>query len=98
MSDRPPLSHLTHASLAAIDRITLAELDRPLLDARLDPIVAGIAIGRETVEHLDDHAADLLELGDAEAARGAGRRAEPDARGHHRLLRIERHAILVAGD
>ena len=50
------------------------------------------------VEHLDDQLADLPELGDAEAARGRGRRAEADARGDHRLLGIERHAVLVAGD
>ena len=34
----------------------------------------------------------------AEAARGGGRRAETDARGDEGLLRIEGHAVLVAGD
>src|SRR5436305_11374743 len=53
---------------------------------------------RQHVEHLDDHVADLAEFRDAEAAGGTGRRAEPHARGHHRLLGIERDAILVAGD
>ena len=53
---------------------------------------------RQHVEHLRDQVADLPELGDAEAARGAGRRAEPDARRDRRLLRIERDAVLVAGD
>ena len=42
---------------------------------------------RQAVEHLDDQLADLLELGDAEAARRGGRRAEADAGGDHRLLR-----------
>ena len=37
-------------------------------------------------------------LGDAEAAGGAGRRAEPHARGDRGLFRIERDAVLVAGD
>ena len=57
-----------------------------------------LAVRRQAVERLDDQFADLGELGDAEAARGRGGRAEPDARGHHRLLRVERDAVLVAGD
>ena len=59
---------------------------------------ASDALGRQRIEHLDDQLADLAELGDAEAARGAGRRAEPDAGRDRRLLRIERDAVLVAGD
>src|SRR5713226_4312554 len=56
------------------------------------------ALLREHVEHLDDQLADLLELGDAEAAGGAGRRSQADAGSHRGLLRIERNAVLVAGD
>src|SRR6478736_4608173 len=107
MSDRPPLSH-RHAragtgsrssrSFLAIDLIALAKLDGALLDARLDRPIALIAVRRKAVEHLDDHAADRLELGDAEAARRSCRRAEPDAGSDHRLLRIEWHAVLIAGD
>ena len=50
------------------------------------------------VEHFGDHAADLLEFGDAKAARGRRRRAEAKARGDERRFRIERDAVLVAGD
>src|SRR5882757_1852439 len=38
------------------------------------------ALLRQHIEHLDDHLADLAEFRDAEAARRAGRGAEPDAR------------------
>src|SRR5215212_10609177 len=56
------------------------------------------ALGRKRVEHLGDQFANMLELGHAKAAAGAGRRAEPDAGRDHWLLRIERDAVLVAGD
>src|SRR5689334_22694208 len=36
---------------------------------------------RQRIEHFGDHAADLLELGDAKAARGRGRGAETQTRG-----------------
>src|ERR1700720_3937249 len=67
-------------------------------DARLCLRILITAAFRQRVEHFRNHFADLPELGDAEAARGAGRRTEPDTRRDHRLLRIERNAILVAGD
>ena len=44
----------------------------------LDGGIALVAIGGKPVEHLGDHVADGLELGDAEAARGAGRRARAE--------------------
>ena len=47
---------------------------------------------------LGNQVADLAELGNAEAAAGAGRSAEPHAGRHRRFLRIERDAVLVAGD
>src|SRR5215470_17671921 len=62
--------------------------ERILLDALL----------REDIKHLDDQLAHLLELGNAEAAGGAGGSAEAYPRRHRRLLRIERDAVLVAGD
>src|SRR4051812_5248739 len=42
--------------------------------------------------------ADLAELGDAEAARRAGRRSQTHARGDGELLRIARDRVLVDGD
>src|SRR3954452_3725470 len=69
-----------------------------LANGRLDHRVLVAALLRQHVEHLDDHVADLAEFRDAEAAGGAGRRAEPHARGDHRLFRVERDAVLVAGD
>src|SRR5262245_57754758 len=96
MGDGPPLLS-PHAELS-VDRIALAEFDGTLLDARFHGGIAFIALGGKAVEYFDDHAADLLELGDAEAAGGSCRRAEADAGGDRGLLRIEWHAILVAGD
>ena len=72
--------------------------DRLCLHLGFDLGVAGFAVRRQAVEHLGHQAADVPELGDAEAARGAGRRADADARRDLRLLGIERHAVLVGGD
>ena len=69
-----------------------------LLDRRLDQRRGAVLRLRHRVEHLGDELPDLAELGDAETARRAGRRAEPDAGGHERLFRIERNAVLVAGE
>ena len=43
------------------------------------PRVAVVAVGDEAIEHFGIMLADLLELGDAEAARRAGRRCQADA-------------------
>src|SRR6266567_5820987 len=56
------------------------------------------ALVRERVEHLHDQLAHLLELGDAETAARPGGSAEAHPRRDRRLLRIERNAVLVAGD
>src|SRR5215207_1707380 len=56
------------------------------------------ALLRQHVENLGDQFAHVAEFCRAKAARRARRRAEPDAGGHHRLLRIERDAVFVAGD
>src|SRR5579864_3171611 len=53
------------------------------------------AAARQRVKHFGDHIADLPEFRDAEASRGAGRRAEPHARCDRGLFRIEWNAILV---
>ena len=56
------------------------------------------AILREPVEHVGDHVGDVAELGFAEASGGARRRADADSAGLHRRQRVERDAVLVAGD
>src|SRR4029079_5223138 len=81
-----------------VNGIAHAKLDGTLLHGGFDGAVALVAPGGKSVEHLDDHAADLLELGNAETARGARRRAQTHAGGDRGLLRIEGHAVLVAGD
>src|SRR5207245_2109933 len=53
---------------------------------------------RQRVQSFRAHAADLLELGNAKAARGRGRRAQAQARGDERGFGIEGDAVLVAGD
>ncbi|MPL75491.1 hypothetical protein SDC9_21315 [bioreactor metagenome] len=68
------------------------------LDGLFDLDVALFTIRGEPVDDLDDQPADLAELGLAEATSGAGRGAETHARGHRRLFRVERDAVLVAGD
>ena len=67
------------ASCSRVDREPPAQRGRLGLDLGLDGAVAGFAVLCQSVEHLRDHAADVAELGHAEAARGAGRRAEADA-------------------
>ena len=52
--------------------------------------VALLAILAQALEHVGDHVADLAELGGAEAAGGAGGRADADAAGLDRRQRIER--------
>src|SRR5215470_15274889 len=59
---------------------------------RLDTVL------RQNVKHLGDQCADLAELGGAEPAGGAGRRPETDAGRHRGFFRIERNAVLVAGN
>lgn len=52
----------------------------------------------EAVDHLDDPAGDLAELGFTEAARGTCGGAETDSAGDRRLFGVEGDAVLVAGD
>src|SRR3546814_12773225 len=68
-------------------------LERPVALRPVPLCMAG-----EAAQHAADEGAHLLELGAAEAARGGRRRAEADAGGHRRLIRIEGDAGLVAGD
>ena len=80
----------------AIIGSTYAEL-MPLFEAD-EQTEAILTLGPETLEHVGDHVGDVAELGDAEAAGGAGRRADADAAGLDRGQGIERDAVLVAGD
>src|SRR5204863_322746 len=65
---------------SSIYRKAPGEGDRLFLHLRFDLGITRLAIGGEAVEHLGHEAADMPELGDAEAARGAGWRADPDPR------------------
>src|SRR6185437_1753932 len=81
-----------------IDRETIGERLDPFLDRSFHQRRLTVLRLRDRAQDFGDHAADLLELRNAETARGRGRRAEPQARGDERLLGIERDAVLVAGD
>src|SRR5579883_2218337 len=64
----------------------------------LDEAVRVSALLRQHVEDLCNQCADLAKFRDPEAAGGAGRRAQPDAGSYGGLFRVERNAVLVAGD
>src|SRR5580704_11113241 len=64
----------------------------------LDLGVADRAVVGDTVEHVGNQVTDLAEFGRAEAARRAGRRAEPYPRGDRVFLGVARNAVLVDGD
>src|SRR5690606_33186630 len=82
-----------------VEREACAELLDLGTHSLLDAGIALVGVGDlEAVEHFRDQVTDLGELCGAEAAGRARRGAETDARGHERLLRVERDAVLVAGD
>src|SRR5215472_4423694 len=60
----------------------------------------GIAAGifRQALQHIADPQANLAEFGGSEATRRRRRRAQANARGDGRLLRVERDTVFVAGD
>src|SRR5882672_456370 len=87
-----------YAPSSNIDGKPADELRHLLPHGRFDQRILLDAFLRKDIEHLDDQLAHLLELGDAETARGAGRGAEADARSDRGLLRIEGNAVLVASD
>src|SRR5262249_32026970 len=88
----------SHGTSALIDRKSTDEFPYFLAHRGFGGRILFDALLREDVEHLDDQLAHLLEFGDAEAAAGAGGSAEAYPRRHRRFLRIERDAVLVAGD
>src|SRR5688572_15468065 len=66
--------------------------------ACLDLAIPLEAVRSQPVENIRDHVGDVAEFGLAEAARRAGGRSHPDPAGLDRRQRIERDAVLVAGD
>src|SRR5690242_336584 len=94
----PLYANFGFAALVVIDGKARREPFHLLANPRFHLRVFLDALLRQRVQHFDEHFADLTELGDAEPAAGPGRRAEPDTRGDGRLLRVERDAVLVAGD
>src|SRR6056297_3964015 len=91
-------THRAPCSEIGIDREAGAHLGDLAADLFLDRSISVLAIGGQTIGHLDDPVRDLAELGLAEAPRRARRCAKPNAGCDGRLFRIERHAVLVAGD
>src|SRR5262245_5794637 len=81
-----------------INREAPAKRNRFRFHSGFDFGVASLAVGCQAVDYLRHQAADMLELGDTEATRGARRRADADAGRDRRLLRVERHRVLVDGD
>src|SRR3712207_7706066 len=83
MIRRPPRSTLfPYTTLFRSAQVAYARLDR-----RLDFAIAFVALGPQPVQDVGDHVGNVAELGDAEAAGGAGRRPDADAAG----LRSEEH-------
>src|SRR3954464_8924848 len=66
------------ASALRIDREAFAQCADAFADISLDLRIALFAILAKPVENVGDHVADLAELARAEAARGAGGRADAD--------------------
>src|SRR5579871_1192160 len=83
---------------ALINRETGTQFLDARRNARFDLRIAGFAVLAQAVDDLGDQLADQPEFGRTEAARGRSGRAETDARGDERLFRVERYAVLVAGD
>src|SRR5690606_35388943 len=81
-----------------IDGEALAERADTPANIGLDIGVAMLALVAQGFEHVGDHVADFLKLRDTETARRTGRRADADAAGLDRRQRVERNAVLVAGD
>src|SRR3546814_4597995 len=67
--------------LSLIDGEAFAQSADAAPDIRLDVGVAVLTLVAQRLEHVGDHVADFLELGDAEAARRAGGRSDADAAG-----------------
>ena len=60
--EQTPLAIRYSLLAPSIDRKTPAQSHGFGLDLRLDLAIAGFTVPGETIEHLDDHAADVAEL------------------------------------
>src|SRR5690606_9725148 len=80
-----------------VDGEGFAQFANAAADALLDLRIAFIAVPAHALDHFGDQAADLAELGRPEPAGRARRRPQANARGHERRARVERNAVLVAG-
>src|ERR1700728_4529674 len=98
VSRLPQLGQRIASPLPFVDREAADQALDLLAHARLGHCILLSVLLRQRVEHLGDHRAHLGECGDAEPARGPGRRPEPYARRDKGLCRIERNAVFVAGD
>ncbi len=74
------------------DRESFAHLAHIAADASVQTFIGGI------VQDLGYPGGDLLHLGCPHAARGHGRRAQPDSAGHRRFCRVVRDHVLVGMD
>src|SRR5690606_19286016 len=92
-----PSSGQGRASGRSVNREPVGQRPNLRLDGSLDQRRLPLRGLRDGIEDLADQAPDLLELGNAEAARRRRRRAEADAGGDEWLLRIVGDAVLVAG-
>src|SRR5665213_2756453 len=85
--------------ILSINRETAAEFTHARAHAGLHFGVAVLMVlVSQAVHHFHDQLADLAEFGGTEAAGSTGRRAQPDAGGDKRLLRVVRDGVLVGGD
>src|SRR5262245_53049921 len=80
-----------------VNREAAGQFLHALLHRRLDERRTAVTRLRNGVEHFGNQRTDLLELCNAETARGGRGRAETQTRGDKRLLRVERDAVLVTG-
>src|SRR5690606_31221655 len=89
----------TGLSLITVHRETVGKRDDLFLHGLFDSGIAFVGIGNlQAVENFGDQRTDFLEFSNAETTRRAGRRAKTNAGRDERLFRVERNAVLVAGD
>src|SRR6187551_3536774 len=81
-----------------VDRESRANIANPAVHLPLDFAIVLKTFRCQSVEDVGDHVGDFAELRLAEPAGRPCRRTDADAAGFHRWKRVERHAVLVAGD